>query len=182
MEYEEHYVEPESAISFGDNFKVEAKMLLNTEELDAAIAKYVREQTTRQISMLEETLKKRVQAEVKEAFDYSYKEYSLEKVMKQVVEEKFNEKYPDIVENKVNDFASKIGNMKFDDMREFSGRNFQESAMKKVNAVIDSQLAEVIKKTKEGIDDYAKNYFARNLFKAMNLMDGLIGDKQEKLS
>lgn len=157
-------------------------MLLNTEELDAAIAKYVRDQTTRQISALEETLKKRVQAEVKEAFDYTYKDYSLEKVMRMVIEDKFKEKYPDVVENKINEFATKISNMKFDELRDFSSRNFQEAAMKKVNAVIDSQLAEVIKKTKEGIDDYAKNYFARNLFKAMNLMDGLIGDKQEKLS
>ena len=95
--------------------------------------------------------------------------------------ESIKEKYPDVVENKVNEFAKKIKEMPFDN-REFAGKTFQEAAARKVSVALDTELAEVIKKTKDGIDNYAKNYFARNLFKAMNLMDGVLGADQEKLS
>ncbi len=91
-------------------------------------------------------------------------------LMKEVIEEKFEEKYPDVVENKVNDVAEKIEKMDvFGDRRNLTQltRRIEMEVEERIDAaiqpIIDAQAAKV--------ENYARQYFANNFFKAMDFLN-----------
>ena len=172
-DYDEDEVETTNTIEAKDpdTIKVTASIAIATDRLDAMIEKYIKDNLKLKMDTM-------IKSQVDSAFRTEYEKYSLHSVMREVITEKFRNTYPDIVENKVNEFHKKIMSLEFN-TRDFDGRNFQEAAMKKVMTTIDSELKEVITKVKAGIDDYAKNYFTRNLFKAMNLMDSVLSNDQQ---
>lgn len=132
---------------------------------------------------LAESIQSIVNREVDKILRGSWGENKMSEAMKgmvsDVIAEKMEEQYPDIVENKVNEFAEEFKKRKIEDGR--YGRDIssdlQKYAKNKVEKYINGELMESVKKSKEEIDEFAKNYFAKNLFKAM----GFLGGEMDKL-
>lgn len=122
-----------------------------------------------------ESLQSRIRDMVNRAFEDCLRNHwsssSFKEILEKIVREKLNEVYPDVVQNKVNELEKQIKEMTFKDRNESVARDIHQRAVNMVNAYIEKELSISVKKTKEEIDEFAKNYFAKNLFRAMGLMN-----------
>lgn len=109
--------------------------------------------------------------EFEKCFRDNWSQESFKEVLKKVIREKLEETYPDIVENKVNELAEMIKNIDYKDRNDKIALDIHQRSIKIVNDYIEKELSITVKKTKEEIDEFAKNYFTRNLFRAMGMMD-----------
>lgn len=109
--------------------------------------------------------------EFEKCFRDNWSQESFKEVLKKVIREKLEETYPDIVENKVNELAEMIKKIDYKDKNDKIALDIHQRSTKIVNDYIEKELSITVKKTKEEIDEFAKNYFTRNLFRAMGMMD-----------
>lgn len=153
----------------------------STEELEKAItsntevivnADLVREYVKKSVEKsLAPVLKGLIDNEIKRALTdrYSSKAH-IDTIIRDVIKEKMLEKFPNVVENKVNEFEKLIRESKLSDHRNDPVADIHSKAKAKVEKYIQDELVESVKKTKEEIDVFAKNYFTNNLFRAMGIM------------
>lgn len=168
MDYEQEYIEPESAVGFKDG-KAEVKMLFSTEALEQAASQMLTNHI--EINFMP-MLRKRMEEFLK------LQGYSrFEDILQKVISEEFLKRYPDVVENKTKEIETYVKNLKPENFRgnyNWSGETIARAAQNKVMEYIEKELKEEVKVTKEYLETFSKNYFANNLFKAMGLMDSMI--------
>lgn len=114
---------------------------------------------------------RRTKEEFEKCFRDNWSQDSFKEILKKVIREKLEEAYPDIVENKVNELAEMIKKIDYKDRNDKLALDIHQRSTKIVNDYIEKELSITVKKTKEEIDEFAKNYFTRNLFRAMGMMD-----------
>ena len=148
--------------------KITANVEINIEDLNYKAANYVRDNI---IGLLN----KKIESEVNKvlADHYSSKE-SFGAIVERIIKAKLDERYPDVVESKVNELAEKIKKFEFRTDRNEGLMTLQRKAESIVNKYIETELALEVKKSKEYLEQFSKNYFANNLFRAMGMMDKLI--------
>lgn len=142
------------------------EVVVNSDMVISHIKKTVQNQ-------LKPVLNKIIESQVQAALQNSYQsKIKLEDIIKEMIREKINSAYPDIVENKANEFAELIKKQKYENSGYYgrSGSSIHEMAEKKVKEYIENELMDSVKKSKEEIDTFAKNYFTNNLFRAMGIM------------
>lgn len=166
-DYEDDNTFSESAGAEGF-VKITADVAINIEDLNYKAANYVRDNI---IGLLN----KKIEFEVNKVLDdhYSSKE-SFGAIVERIIKAKLDERYPDVVENKVNELAEKIKKFEFKTDRNEGLLTLQRKAESVVNKYIETELALEVKKSKEYLEQFSKNYFANNLFRAMGMMDKLI--------
>lgn len=120
---------------------------------------------------IQSSIIKMVEQKFNECINDNWSQDAFKEVLKKVIREKLEEKYPDIVENKANELAEIIKKIDYKDRNDNIALTIHQRSTKIVNDYIEKELSSTVKKTKEEIDDFAKNYFTRNLFRAMGMMD-----------
>lgn len=103
-------------------------------------------------------------------------QFTLNDALTAVIREKLDTKYPDIVDEKVDELAAKIKDFAFDWNSRENARTMRDQAEKRIKEYIDNELMQSVTKTKESLEEYGQQYFAKNLFRAMNLMSASVPD------
>jgi hypothetical protein len=165
--YEQDYVEPETAFTLKDG-KAEVKIQFNATNMEKAAE-----------AIIEEYVRLNFMPRINRAMDEYLKLNgygALGDIIKKEVARVFIEKYPDIVENKANEIMEYIKNLKPESFRDWSwnGESISMAAKNKVKEYIENELENEVKVTKEWLEQFSRNYFANNLFRAMGMMDKIL--------
>ena len=174
--YEQEYIEPESAMGFRDG-KAEVKILFSAEALESAASAILQDHIERNfLPMLNREIAKYL--ELKGHSNFS-------EIIKATVRDEFIKRYPDVVENKVNEIADFVKKMRPEDSKDWRWDNTQktigDAAKAKVIEYINNELAKEVKVTKEWLEQFSRNYFANNLFRAMGMMDKMIPEARGEI-
>jgi len=167
--YFEDYVEPERAFTLKDGV-AEVKIQFNAETMELAASELIQRHIEANfIPKLERAISDYLKLNGHSDFG---------EMIKNVIRDEFEKRYPDVVENKVNEVHQFLLNLKPEDARDWrwsnDGKNIADKARLKVQEYIEKELSKEIKVTKEYLEQFSRNYFANNLFKAMGLMDSMI--------
>lgn len=168
-DYEEDYISPESAYTLKDG-KAEVKIQFSAEAMERAASDIIQKH-------IESNFVPRLEIAVKNYLDLKgYSEFG--DLIKEVIRAEFVKRYPDVVENKVNEIHDYLIRMKPEDARDWRWENtsktISEAARAKVKEYIENELKNEVKVTKEWLETFSRNYFANNLFRAMGMMDKMI--------
>jgi len=173
-DYEPEYIEPEKAFTLKDG-KAEVKIQFNAEALERAASQLIQEHVELNLT----PALKRKTAEFLELSGHS----KMDGLIKEVVREEFIKRYPDVVENKVNEIKDYLLKMKPEDAKDWRWDNtagsLSQAARRKVEEYIQNELAKEVKVTKEWLETFSRNYFANNLFRAMGMMDKMIPEAKQ---
>ena len=101
-------------------------------------------------------------------------QHTFKDALQDAMSKKLDEKYPGIVDEKVDELAETIKGFKFEWNRREEKQGLQKKALEKVDAYIENELAAEVKKQADWLEQYSRNYFAHNLFRAMGMMDKMI--------
>lgn len=165
-EFEEY--EPTEIEGMDDAVKLESTVIVDVKNLQSLISGYVNQH-------LHAVMQGMIQREVIKCIQSSYgSKARFADAIENVLRKKLEEKYPDVVENKLNELVSEIKNHKFKFDRYSGEKTLKTKALAIVNDYIEKELAGEVKKSTEYIEQFSKNYFANNLFRAMGMMDKLI--------
>lgn len=108
---------------------------------------------------------------------------TVKEIIRNTISKKVDERFPEIVENKTNEFKDYIVNLKIQDIdrdRKISSSTIAEMAKQRVKEYIEKEMMESVKMTKQEIDDFAKQYFTQNLFKAMGVFGKALDQIEDK--
>lgn len=170
---EERTYEPEPQIEIPeDAAKASISLSLNAGQIESAVNSHVQ-------SILEAKMGQLVNAAVEKHTQYilskdSWGKGNFENILRDIISKKIDERYPEIVENKVNELKEMILKLQFSESRNDTLSDIQSKALKKVEGYVNTELAESVKLSREYIEQFAKNYFANNLFRAMGMMDKML--------
>jgi len=171
LEYDDYQsYEPVFAEGMDKAFKLDGEICVDVGAVHHSIKNFISNNANN-------LLKDFIQKEVIKCLQSSYESKAQWKEMlKEVMSEKMDKKYPDVVENKVNEMVEEIKKHQFKSgsYRHKVFETINQKAMKKVDDYIEGELAESVKQSKDYIEQFAKNYFADNLFRAMGMMDKMI--------
>ena len=166
---EERHYEPEPSLELSESQKINVDLSINAGVIEQSINKFIDEIMK---NKLEQYINNQVSLTLKNAYNSKIK---FEEIVTSIIKSKIEDIYPDAVENKVNEFEEHIKNIKFTDRRsDFSSESITKNAKRKVDEYIENELVNSVKKSKEYIEQFSKNYFANNLFKAMGMMDKMM--------
>jgi hypothetical protein len=144
------------------NFKIDINALKRSSE---EYAKHI----------FKELLDSLIERKVQKAIDDAYgAQYSLKDALTDVIREKLDAKYPGVVDDKVDQLAERIKNFQFEWNRQEEKKDIQKKALGIVDDYIEKELAAAVKKQADWLEQYSRNYFAHNLFRAMGMMDKMI--------
>lgn len=165
--YEESFIEPESAFTLKGS-KAEVQIQFSVEAMERATSE-----------LMNQHIENNFIPKLQRACDnfLQLKGYtSFETLIKDTVKEELLKRYPDVVENKVNEIAEYIKKIKVEDSRDYkwTGQTISDCARNKVKEYIEKELVQEVKVTKEWLETFSRNYFANNLFRAMGMMDKMI--------
>jgi hypothetical protein len=168
-DYESDHISPESAYTLKDG-RAEVKIQFSAEAMERAASDIVQKH-------IEANFIPRLESAVGSYLDLTgYSKF--EELIKEVVRAEFVKRYPDVVENKVNEIHNYLLKMKPEDTRDWrwmpTSKTISEAARHKVNEYIENELKNEVKVTKEWLETFSRNYFANNLFRAMGMMDKMI--------
>lgn len=177
---EENYIEEANELDIDATQEIKSEVLINKDAIAAAVNNLVQ-------SKIKTSLKTYIDREVNKCFMNHYEsKIKFEDIMHRIIKEKFEEKYPDTVENKVNEFEAEILKLKVSDRRsDYSMEVMAKDALERIKLMenkanakvaeyIENELSKSVAKSNEYIEQFSKNYFAQNLFKAMGMMDKMI--------
>lgn len=167
--YEQDYIEPDSAFKIKDG-KAEVSISFSAKELERAASHLIQDHINNNFTpMLKREIDKFLKLNKYDAFS---------DLIKETVKEEFLKRYPDVVENKVNEVRDFVMKMKPEDSKDWrwdnTGKTIGDAAKAKVIEYINNELNKEIKVTKEWLETFSRNYFANNLFRAMGMMDKMI--------
>lgn len=167
--YEQEFIEPESAYTLKDG-KAEVKIQFSADALEKATTEIVQQHINNNFTPM---MEKKIQEYLKLQYHGT-----LTDLIEKIIREQFELRYPEIVINKVDEIAEYLKKLPPEKARDwrYSGTadNMASLAQKKVNDYIENELKGEIKKTTEYLEQFSRNYFANNLFRAMGLMDKMI--------
>jgi acyl-CoA synthetase (NDP forming) len=167
--FEPSYIEPDSAFTLKDG-KATVSIQFSADLLEKAASEIV--QNHIEINFMPK-LERAVQSFL-ELKGYS----QFDSLIKEVVKEQFEKRYPDVVENKVNQIHDYLLKLRPEDSKDWRWDSTQktlgEAAKAKVLEYINNELSKEVKVTKEWLETFSRNYFANNLFRAMGMMDKMI--------
>ena len=174
MDFENDYIEPESAYTLKDG-KAEVKIQFSMEAMERAATAILQQHIELNfVPKLERATQNFLELKGYANFD---------SLIKEVIKEEFIKRYPDVVENKVNEVADFVKKLRPEDAKDWrwdaTGKNIGELAKKKVQEYIENELKKEIKVTTDYLEQFSRNYFANNLFKAMGMMDKMIPQIKE---
>lgn len=167
MDYEQEYIEPESAFSFKDG-KAEVKILFSAESMEKAATDLVQQH-------IENNFMPIVRRKLDEYLKLQgYGNFG--ELMTKTIAEEFLKRYPDVVENKANEISEYIKNQKPENFKDYrwGGESISQAARNKVTDYIEKELKKEVEVTKEYLEQFSRNYFANNLFRAMGMLDSMI--------
>ena len=125
--------------------------------------------------VFKERLDSLIESKVQKAINDAYgAQYSLKDALTDVIREKLDQKYPGVVDDKVDELAEKIKAFEFEWNRREAKQNIRDKATSVVDNYIEKELAAEVKKQADWLEQYSRNYFAHNLFRAMGMMDKMI--------
>ena len=136
------------------------------------------------IKKITQTVDNKVAELLRESWDNKISSFMREQVAKKV-EERFEKEYPLATKEKVDEIYEQMQKYKFDASGGYSPSRagVREQVDAKFKDYLDKEFKGIVEKTKKNIDEYAQNYFSRNLFKAMNLMSEMTEiEKVKKLT
>lgn len=174
--FEPDYIEPETAFTLKDG-KAEVSIQFSADLLEKAATQIIQNH----IDLNYQPMLERKTQEFLSLKGYS----KFDDLIKQVVREEFVKRYPDVVENKVNEIRDYLLKLKPEDSKDWrwdnTSRTLAEAAKAKVLEYIQNELSKEIKVTKDWLETFSRNYFANNLFRAMGMMDKMLPEaKGEK--
>lgn len=174
-----------------EKVKAEVHLALDELTMERAISEFVDKTVENRIKYL---VNKAVNEALKRlAAKDAYRADNLNALMSNIIEKRMLEMYPDVVENKVNEFyetlnKATLSERKYDsflsDMTESAKKMKKASfdhAERAINAYINDELKKSVEKSTEYIEQFSRNYFANNLFKAMGMMDAMMPQTQNNL-
>ena len=177
---EDYHVEPEPQIELPESQKVEVGLSINAGLIENAIQKHI-----------DEILQPRIENAVRAAISKQVKDMlrtdawgrdGFKSILVDAVERRMLRKYPEVVEDKVNEFYEFLKNLKYSDNNREPARDMATKARKLIDGYIENELVDSVKRSKEYIEQFSKNYFANNLFKAMGMMDKMMPVTENTLS
>lgn len=171
--YREPEYEPEPQVNLPEDQKVTVGLSINLGVIEQAIAAEINKLIVPKLSWM---INKKINDEFKNLLSKEYwSSNKIEKYLQIAVEKRLNEMYPEVVENKVNEFAEALKKLKIENYKnKDDGKTIYQMAKDRVETYINTELADSVSKSKEYIEQFAKNYFAQNLFRAMGMMDKLL--------
>lgn len=178
--FERDYAEPESAFTLRGG-KATVSIQFSSDLLERAATEIVQQHIDNNFTpMLERAVSSYL--ELKGFSNFG-------ELIKEVVRNEFVKRYPDVVENKVNEIHAYLLKLKPEDSKDWrwdnTSRTLGEAAKAKVLEYINNELSKEVKVTKEWLETFSRNYFANNLFRAMGMMDKMmpeaIGDKNNRI-
>lgn len=177
---EERQYEPEPIIDIPtEAAEMKISLHLNAGLLEASVNKHVE-------SMLEAKMQQLVAKAVNDRMkdilaQDSWGRGNFEVIIRKIISDKIDQRYPEIVENKVNELKEMILKLQFSESRNDTLSDIRTKALKKVEGYVNTELQESVKLSKEYIEQFAKNYFANNLFRAMGMMDKMLPQTQNSI-
>lgn len=167
--YEEDYIEPETAYTLKEG-RAEVKIQFSAQALEMAATDLINKH-------IEANFIPMLNRKIEEALRLQY-HCQLTDLIEKVIREKFDERYPEIVIGKVDEIAEYLKKLQPEKARDWrytsTGDNIASLARKKVDDYIENELKGEIKKTTEYLEQFSRNYFANNLFRAMGMMDKIM--------
>lgn len=171
---EDYEYEPEPELVLpGESTELKIKLSINAGQIELAIQKQVED-------LLEVRIKKMIREKISNGMkdllcsDYWSKD-NMKDLLYKAINSRLEEKYPTVVEDKVNEFYEALMSIKFTENRHDNDlSSLRMKAKNKVDSYIENELIGSVKKSKEYIEQFAKNYFANNLFRAMGMMDKML--------
>lgn len=170
---DDYEYEPEPQIDFKpEHANITIGLSINSGQIELAIKEHLEvifENRVKQ--MVREQIKKQMDTLL--STDYWSKD-NVRALLYQVVKERFEIKYPEVAENKVNELYKAILEMNYKDDKNDQLSDLRAKARAKVDTYIQTELSKSVAQSKDYIEQFAKNYFANNLFRAMGMMDKMI--------
>ncbi|MCK5629792.1 MAG: hypothetical protein KAI26_04195 [Nanoarchaeota archaeon] len=156
-----------------ESAELKIELSINAGQIELAIKKQVDDIFEDRIKKM---IKHRISESMKQLLDDDYwSKDNLKEILYKAINNRLDSKYPEIVQDKVNEFYEAINKIQYSENRhdnDFS--SIKEKAKKKVDFYIENELKDSVSKSKEYIEQFAKNYFANNLFRAMGMMDKML--------
>lgn len=171
--YDDDYeYEPEPEIELPESQSVNVGLSINAGQIDLAIQKHIEE-------ILEPRIKRMVRKKISDSFktllsDSTWSNDNMRSYIERAIVNRLEQKYPTIVEDKINEFEESLKSATFKDSRNDFLGSMHSKAKKKVDSYIENELVDSVKRSKDYIEQFSKNYFANNLFKAMGMMDKML--------
>lgn len=167
--YEEQSVPETKVLLINGSTKAAIQMGFDIEAIDAAISKYISDTFEEKLTSM---IKRKLE---KEMYSYMLSCESIQLSMDRLITKRIEEKYPEIVIDKVNEFAECLKKYSVKDRNNsWKESTIAQAADKKINDYIENELKQSVAKSTEYIEQFSKNYFAQNLFRAMGMMDKLL--------
>ena len=90
-------------------------------------------------------------------------------VIREVIEQKFNTAYPDVVENKINELADTITKLTLDEhgFRDLPIRNIKDKVLTLVEARLKAAIDPAVKEQVDAIKERVQTQFAQNLMRSL---------------
>lgn len=167
--YERDYIEPETAYTLKEA-SAEVKISFSAEAMERATSEILNR-------YIEVNFTSKLEIELGRHLELKYHS-TFTDLIEKIIREKFEERYPDLVINKVDEIAEYLKKLPPEKVRDWkyssTGDNIATLAKRKVDDYIENELKGEIKKTTEYLEQFSRNYFANNLFRAMGMMDKMI--------
>ena len=170
MDYDDEYesCEREENKIIPDVIKVESAISLEVSDIEGVLSSILHKQ-------FNDTLELFIRVEVEKCISNAYgSKHTFKDALQDVISKKLDEKYPSIVDDKVDELAEKIKDFSFEWGRREEPKNMRDKAVAQVNEYIDNELSKSVAKSVEYVEQFSRNYFANNLFRAMGMMDKMI--------
>jgi len=170
---EEPIYEPESIIEIpAEAAEIKIALALNAGQIESAINGHVANILERKMQQLVATA---IEKNMKDILSKdSWGSGNFKEIIREIISNKIDERYPEIVENKVNELKEMILKLQFSESRNDQLSDIRTKALKKVEGYVNTELQESVKLSRDYIEQFAKNYFANNLFRAMGMMDKML--------
>lgn len=192
FDYEDREVEQEEMLEINEgDLNASVQLFINESAIKQKIENVISSKIENKIkAIVENTMHKELKSLLSKD---KWSKGNIESLMAKAVEKRLVEVYPEVVENKINEFEKAIKELKFSDRHgNYNYESLCKTAMQRCEELsnkaneavmnyINNELAESVSKSKEYIEQFSKNYFAQNLFRAMGMMDKMLPTTESML-
>lgn len=151
-----------------DSIKVESTIGLEVSNIENVLSQMLHKQ-------FNDTLERFIKTETDKCVASAYgSKHTFKDALQDVISKKLDDKFPDIVDDKIDELAETIKGFEFEWSRREQKNSIRDKAIEKVDSYIDNELSQSVAKSVEYVEQFSRNYFANNLFRAMGMMDKMI--------
>jgi len=164
-------------ISEEGNISAEVKVFLNNEGLADILNQKIQDKIS---VALNQVVENRVNSVLRNVWNDDLNRH-MKTCVESVVEKRFNELHPEVVDDKVDAMLKHLKEYRIDGNRfQIGGKSISVAIQDRFNSYLDNEFKEIVSKTKNNIDEFAQNYFTKNLFRAMGLMSNFTDEEAAK--